>query len=76
MKKFVCGVTFQHEIGETDCTGFFYDTLDAIKEQTSCWEQCGIVEVEFDGPNDPETLEEIKSFKWVEPQDMGWGTKS
>ena len=56
-KSYVCGVDWQHEIGEcNDVT--LYSSIKALKKARSCWPQCGIVELE------------IKVKKWVEPQDF------
>jgi hypothetical protein len=77
MVMYCCGVTFETEFGELDCTDYFYDSVEALKEankEFKCYRQCGIVEFEFDGPGIPKTMADIKSFRWVEPQDMGWGT--
>ena len=68
---YVCGVDFQHEIGYCDDI-VYYKTVEELKKIRTCWTQCGIVEVEYDGPNDPKDLQDIKSHKWVYPQ-MPWG---
>jgi len=72
MKKYLCGVAFDTELGYTDEIGF-YDSVDILKEDRECWEECGIVEVEFDGPNNPGSMEDIKAYKWVVEQNMSWG---
>ena len=64
MKKYLCGVSFQHELNE--CTDIhFYDTLEELKEKGKCWEECGVVEIEFD-----EVPEKYTSKKWVIAQNL------
>lgn len=70
MIKYICGVDLQHEL---EHGAHFYSSLEEIKIYSSCWEECGIVEIEFDGPNYPMTREEIKSVKWIVEQDFGFG---
>ena len=56
-KSYVCGVDWQQEIGE--CNDIkLYSSVKALKKARTCWEECGIVELE------------IKVKKWVEPQDL------
>lgn len=60
-KLYTCGVDWQHEIGEApDLEGKmpFYSTVKELKKKRTCWEECGIVEVE------------VKLTKWVEPQKL------
>lgn len=66
MKKYMCGVTFLYELGETDEIAI-YDTIVDLKK-FNCWKNCGIVEIETDG--EPE---KYTSFKWIEPRNMNWG---
>jgi hypothetical protein len=61
MKKFMCGVTFDYELGETDDI-HLYDTLEELKNSNRCHKGCGIVEIEFDTKP-----EEYTSHKWVLP---------
>ena len=74
MKKYLCGVSFQFEVGECDDI-HFYDSIKELKKKGKCWKQCGIVEIEFDGPGNPTDRGYIKSHKWVKEQDMNWGGK-
>ena len=54
---YVCGVDYQHEIGET-CDVVLYASVEDLKAKRTCWKQCGIVELK------------IQINKWVEPQDL------
>lgn len=59
-KVYVCGVDWQHEIGEEMAKPdvVVYPSVESLKKHVSCWEECGIVELE------------LKVIKWVEPQDF------
>jgi hypothetical protein len=71
MKLYLCGVSFQHELGE--CSDIhFYDSLDELKQKSKCYAECGVVELDVDDKNDPETY---NSFKWVVKQNLFWGKK-
>ena len=51
------GVDFQHEIGCASGGNVIYPSIEDLKEYSSCWEGCGIVECEV-------------TFKeWIVPQD-------
>lgn len=54
---FVCGVDFQHELGYASDI-VVYPSVESFKKNRTCWEQCGIVELEV-------TLK-----RWVEPQNF------
>jgi hypothetical protein len=54
----MCGVDFQHHLGEDAQPTKTYASVEDLKEARRCWSQCGIVEVEIS----------VKS--WVEPQDF------
>ena len=71
MKAYCCGVDMQHEL---EHGAHFYDTLEELKATSPCWEECGVVEISFDGPDYPTKREDIKSYKWVEKQDFGKNT--
>lgn len=45
-KHYLCGVDYQHENdqGKAD----YYDFINELKDNKSCWKQCGIVELELD----------------------------
>ena len=58
---YTCGVDYQHELGEAYPFTEVYPSIEALKEQRNCWENCGIVELE------------ITLVKWVEPQDLWKG---
>ncbi len=57
-KVYVCGVDWQHELGEVSDYTKVYSTVEDLKRQRSCWEECGIVELE------------VKMTKWMEPQNL------
>jgi hypothetical protein len=57
-KGYMCGVDFQHELGEVLDSTPVYASVKALKEQRKCWKTCGIVEVE------------VKITQWIEPQDF------
>jgi hypothetical protein len=62
MKKlYSCGIDWQCEIGEApDLEGKMplYSTIEELKENRTCWKECGIVELS------------IKLNRWVEPQNL------
>lgn len=66
MKKYLCGVTFQHELGETDDIGI-YDSIDQLKEKSKCYVECGIVEIEF--VTKPENY---TAHTWILEQNFDW----
>lgn len=70
-KKYLCGVTFQHELGETEVT--LFDLVEDLKNNYGCWERCGIVEIEIEDEDSPELY---TSHKWIVEQDMKWGNSS
>ena len=55
---YMCGVNWQHEIGEAMDGNMFYPSVETLKSNRRCWKSCGIVEVK------------VSLAKWVEPQDM------
>lgn len=69
MKKYMCGVTFEYELGQTDDISM-YDSLEILQNSNKCHKGCGVVEIEFD--TNPE---EYTSFKWVAEKDMRWNVK-
>ena len=70
MKKYLCGVTFEWELGETDDIGI-YDTLEEV-ERIKCAEECGIVEIEIEDESKPE---KYTSHKWIKKQSFNWTKK-
>jgi hypothetical protein len=63
-KLYLCGIDFQHELGEA-CGGTkLYPSVEDLKENQGCWTSCGIIELEID----------TKKHKWVEPQDL-WNSE-
>lgn len=70
MKKYyLCGITFRHELGHTNCDGYIHESIEELKNHHSCWEECGIVEIEVEDGKLPESY---SSHKWVVPEDLDW----
>ena len=69
MKYYMCSITREWELGHTDCTNFIDTDLENFKEKHSCWEQCGIVEVETQDGCEP-TYD--SPYVQISPQ-LGWG---
>jgi hypothetical protein len=55
---YMCGVDFQHELGEASDGNIIYPSVNNLKQNKPCWKECGIVKVKI-------TLEE-----WIEEQDF------
>lgn len=66
MKKYMCGVTFQEELHCHDIRNYLYDSIEEVKKRT-CWEACGIIELDLDDVGNPE---QYNSFKWLHPQNL------
>jgi hypothetical protein len=62
MKKYLCGVDYQHEMEEG--LADFYDSIEKLKQEKRCWPQCGIVEIDLDRDG-----KEI-GYKWIVKQDL------
>lgn len=72
MKKYyLCGVSFIHELGETNMDSFMFESLEEFKEKRSCWTNCGIVEIEVEYGKPPE---EYSSHKWIVEESKWWDT--
>lgn len=56
-KVYVCGVQWQHEVGECNDI-IMYADIEVLKAKKTCWESCGIVELD------------VSLSKWVHPQDL------
>ena len=60
MKKskygYMCGVDYQHELGEVPDFSLIYSSVKDLKRQRECWKGCGIVKLKID------------LVKWSEPQ--------
>jgi len=55
---YICGTDWQHEIGNVKSLSLpVYTTVEEMKKNCKCWDECGIIEVE------------MKFVKWHEPQD-------
>lgn len=61
-KFYICGIDLQHELGETQIT--VYPSIDSLKENMDCTEECGIVEITIT-PNQVKWLKEQDLFKKV-----------
>ena len=55
-KIYVCGVEYQHELGETSVVA--YTSAQSLKKHKKCWKGCGIVELK------------VHARRWVEKQDL------
>jgi hypothetical protein len=44
-KVYVCGVDWQHEIGEAPDV-IVYPSIESLKKHRTCWKECGIIELE------------------------------
>ena len=58
MIVYMCAVDWQYELGEVNDYTKVYSSVEDLKRQRICWEQCGIVEVE------------VNMIKWIEPQNI------
>lgn len=65
-KVYLCGISFQHELGETDKIGI-YNTLEELKIGHPMWEECGVVELEVEEGKDPE---EWRYSRWIVKQNL------
>ena len=72
MKKYLCGVAWQYELGETDEIGI-YDSVDKLKKDNNCWKECGIVEVDAKDGEEPTTDD---PHRWIVEQNFEWNKKS
>jgi hypothetical protein len=70
MRKYLCGVDFQHELEEGRAD--LYDTVAKVKRNKPCWKECGIVEINFKEDDDPEFY---TNFKWLVKQDLKLGKR-
>ena len=70
MKKYMCGISFQHELGYTDEITI-EDSLEELKEKHKCYSECGVVEIEIEFESHPENY---TSHKWVVEQNLSWGS--
>lgn len=54
----MCAVDFQWEVGEAMGGNRIYPSVKDLKDNLTCWKECGIVKVK------------VTQVKWVEPQKM------
>lgn len=59
IEVFVCGVDWQHEIGEAG-DNILYEKLDRLRHHQSCTGFCGIVKLKA----------VLSLIEWVEPQNL------
>lgn len=59
-KHYLCGVNYKKYQTGTK----YYDSIDDLKNNMFCWDECGIVEIVLD-----ESGNEV-SHKWLVPQDL------
>ena len=45
---YICGVDWQHELGEVPDFTKVYSSVDDLKNQRTCWKQCGIVKIKVE----------------------------
>lgn len=60
-RVFMCGVAYQHEVGEVPFDA--YISVAALKRKECCWKQCGIVECE------------VRAVRWVVKQKLPRGKR-
>jgi hypothetical protein len=58
VKLYLCGIDYQHELGECDVKVF--ESVERLKQMQPCWEQCGIVELQI----------AIRKVTWIEEQNL------
>ena len=71
MKKYVCGICFNWELGDTDEISV-WDSLEDMKKEHWYYPECGIVELEVPDGKGPE---EYTDHKWLVEMDLNWGKK-
>lgn len=59
LKVYACGIATDYELGHTDVT--VWPSVEALKRNVSCWEECGIVELTL---SDPCMVVEAKPREW------------
>lgn len=60
IKGYICGTDITDvNLGATDVV--IYPSIEELKKKRSCWEECGIVEIELDGKyvTSPMPIEEV-----------------
>lgn len=61
IKVYMCGIDWQHELGQALGGNRVYASVEDLKQNRTCWKECGIVEVE------------VKLSKWIENQNLYGG---
>ena len=69
MKKYLCGIAWRHELGNTNMDGYIHDSVEDLKANHTCWVECGIVEVECPDDREPGTTD---PHTWIVPEDLDW----
>jgi hypothetical protein len=57
---YLCGTDYQYEM--ENGSAIYYDSLEKLKEQSKCWQECGIVELHLNLAG-----EEV-GHRWIEKQ--------
>jgi hypothetical protein len=60
---YTCGVHFEHEMAEAMGPHIFYNSLTEFKKATSCWKNCGIVQVK------------VSFSRWTRSETIGEGMR-
>ena len=55
---YMCGVDYQHELGEAMGGCLIYPSIKDLKRDINCWNECGIIKVK------------VKLVEWIEVQDF------
>jgi len=63
MTLYMCGVDWDHELGEAADGTRLYPSLASLKKHAKCSDQCGVIEVTV----------EFSNIKWVVPQNLDLG---
>ena len=61
VKVYMCATDWEWEIGEVLGSTPVYSSVKSLKDERSCVEECGIVEVE------------VKLSQWIQPENRKWG---
>lgn len=60
-KAYICQTAFNHDLADDNYgTVKIYGSLDAIKADTTCWEECGIYEISINVEKVKVKAKEIK----------------
>lgn len=62
VKVYMCMIDWQHEIGEAAGGNTVYASLNDLKKNHTCWEECGVVEVEVTHVRDIVPQDIVRKF--------------